>query len=346
MAVVMFHFQSDFSRSFSLDAHTALIANGYLWVDFFFLLSGFILCYVHAEEFILGLEPYRKFLIKRIARIYPLHLFTLFLLLLPIFHPQTTTRVHGTTMTFVSNGLLLHAWGVLDELTWNYPSWSISAEWAAYLLFPAILIVFYRTPLALALPLAVATLFGLEWLATLADPKHTPNFMWLTYNFGWLRCVILFSMGVVIFRIFRARPAIMGSDFVFGMLAAGILIAMHFDVRDIVIIFLMCGLLCSAALNQARAKRLLSLQPIYYLGVVSYSIYMTQALVESGFVYNPSILNFITHLSASTGFLVYLLTCASVICAASIAYRLVEVPGRSLVNRLSEAAARKTEQSA
>ena len=36
-------------------------------------------------------------------------------------------------MTFVSNGLLVHAWGVLDELTWNYPSWSISAEWAAYL---------------------------------------------------------------------------------------------------------------------------------------------------------------------------------------------------------------------
>ena len=249
----MFHFQTDFSRSFSFNGHTSLIASGYLWVDFFFLLSGFILCHVHAEEFIPGQMPYRKFLIKRIARIYPLHLFTLFALLLPIFHPQTTTRTHGAAMTFVSNGLLVHAWGVLDELTWNYPSWSISAEWATYLLFPAILTVFYRTPLALAVPLAIAALFGLDWLTTL-DPIHKPSFKWLSYNFGWLRCIVLFSMGVVIFRIFKFRPAIMCSDFVFGALAAGLIIAMHFGVRDIVIIFLMCGLLCAAALNQAKAK--------------------------------------------------------------------------------------------
>ena len=341
MAVVMFHFQPAFARSFSLNARTLLIDRGYLWVDFFFLLSGFILCHVHAEEFAKRPVPYREFLFKRIARVYLLHILTLFALLLPIFEPSTTDAKVATT-SFMSNVLLVHAWGVLDGLTWNYPSWSISAEWAAYLLFPAIITVFYRAPLALAASLAIAALFGLDWLSASVDPQHTHSFRWLSFNFGWLRCILLFSTGVVIFRIFEVRPSFMRSDLVFGALAAGILIGMHFGVRDILIVLLMCGLLCAAALNQGKAKRLLSLQPIYYLGVVSYSVYMTQVFVEFGFLDKPSFQNFVTHLSAPTGFLVYLLACASMIGIAGAIYWSVELPGRSLVNWISERTARTT----
>src|SRR5205823_14590445 len=59
MAVVIYHFRGNFADKFYLDGVTLLFSRGYLWVDFFFLLSGFILSHVHAEEFIRGPAPYR-----------------------------------------------------------------------------------------------------------------------------------------------------------------------------------------------------------------------------------------------------------------------------------------------
>src|SRR5258708_12529385 len=87
MGVVMYHFQGNFGDKFYLDSTTLVFSRGYLWVDFFFLLSGFILSHVHAEDFARGLTPYRTFLFKRIARVYPLHVTTLVILLLPLFSP-------------------------------------------------------------------------------------------------------------------------------------------------------------------------------------------------------------------------------------------------------------------
>src|SRR5258706_2626883 len=164
MAVVLYHFQGNFSYEFYLHKSTLLFSRGYLWVDFFFLLSGFILSHVHAEEFNRGLTTYRTFLFKRIARAYPLHVFTLFVLLLPACWPTVQAmQDRRTVASFVSNLLLVQAWGPTSHLSWNYPSWSISDEWAAYLLFPVILAFFYRTSLALAAVAAVLAIFGLDW---------------------------------------------------------------------------------------------------------------------------------------------------------------------------------------
>jgi peptidoglycan/LPS O-acetylase OafA/YrhL len=329
MAVVLYHFQGDFSDKFYLDNVTLLFSRGYLWVDFFFLLSGFILSHVHAEEFIHGPAPYRTFLLKRIARVYPLHVFTLFVLLLPIFWPTAQAMKDTRTISsFVSNLLMVHAWGLTDNLSWNYPSWSISDEWAAYLLFPLIVAFFYRAPLALVGAIAVFAIFSLDWLTNLGPPEHRFDF---GVNASWTRCLVEFSSGVVIYRIFKMRPRIMRSDIAFGVLAAGVLVAMHFGVPDIPIVFLFCGLLCATALNDGTAKRLLSLQPVYYLGVISYSIYMTQALVQLGILDKAPFRSFVAGLSPQAALAVFVLSCASVIAVASVSYFFVEVPGRSLV---------------
>ena len=333
MAVVAYHFRDNFTEKFYLDGITLLFSRGYLWVDFFFLLSGFILSHVHADEFIRGPAPYRAFLLKRVARVYPLHVVTLFVLLLPFFWPaRQTIAATRTASSFASNLLMTQAWGLTDHLSWNYPSWSISDEWAAYLLFPVIVAIFYRAPLALVAAASVLAIFGLDWLTSFGPPERRHDF---GVDVGWMRCLVEFSTGVVIYRIFKMRPHIMRSDLVFGALAAAVLVAMHFGVPDFLIVFLFCGLLCATALNAGTAKRVLSLQPIYYLGLISYSIYMTQALVQLAILDKSSFRGFITGLTPSAALAIFVLSCASVIVIASVSYFFVEVPGRSLVNRTS-----------
>jgi peptidoglycan/LPS O-acetylase OafA/YrhL len=226
----------------------------------------------------------------------------------------------------------VQGWGLTEHLSWNYPSWSISDEWAAYLLFPLIIAFFYRASLVFAAAVAVLAIFGLDWLTTFGPGERAHDF---AADVGWVRCLVEFSTGVVIYRIFKTRPHIMRSDLVFGALAMGVLVAMHFGVRDILIVFLFCGLLCATALNAGTAKRVLSLRPIYYLGVISYSIYMTQALVQLGFLYKSPFRSFVAGLSPGAAFLVFLVSCASVVAVASVFYHFVEMPGRSLVRWIS-----------
>jgi len=108
---------------------------------------------------------------------------------------------------------------------------------------------------------------------------------------------------------------------------------MHFGVADVVIVFCFCGLLCVAAQNEGWPKKLLAWKPLYFLGPVSYSIYMTQALVQFAFEQRPVIL-FVRGLSPWVAFLLYLAECLIVIGVATITYRIVEVPGRAFVQSL------------
>src|SRR5258708_40084565 len=83
--VVLFHFQSLIVQVI-LPQQTKLVAKGYLMVDLFFIMSGFIICHVYQQSFQAGLTAgsFRRFIVARFARIYPLHLFTLLFLIILI----------------------------------------------------------------------------------------------------------------------------------------------------------------------------------------------------------------------------------------------------------------------
>lgn len=128
-----------------------LIELGHLGVDLFFVLSGFIISYVHAKDFSeLKLSAIYKFLSLRIARIYPIHFLTLICLAgVVFFSPGFVSSYQDaafSSVNLLANFLLIHTWITpllpLDMRgpgwSWNGPSWSLSAELLMYLLFPFI----------------------------------------------------------------------------------------------------------------------------------------------------------------------------------------------------------------
>jgi peptidoglycan/LPS O-acetylase OafA/YrhL len=125
-----------------------LVHGGYA-VDFFFILSGFVL--THA----LLRRPMSAggFAWARLARLYPLHLATLLWLFVMVGGVQGGGG--NGAEAFVLNLLLLQGLGVIGSDTWNFPSWSISVEFLVniLLLYP---VVRFRSRVAASVIVIVA----------------------------------------------------------------------------------------------------------------------------------------------------------------------------------------------
>lgn len=119
---------------------SALSKSVYSWfqigrvgVTFFFVLSGFVLSLAYFERQV-GTREYLK---NRIARIWPMHLFTL-CLSLPLIWLSSGVILNSA---FLPNLLLIHSLFPFQEFYFSYnaPSWSISTEAFFYLAFPVFL---------------------------------------------------------------------------------------------------------------------------------------------------------------------------------------------------------------
>jgi len=126
----------------------AVIKKGYLAVDIFFVLSGYILTHVYIQFFTSSVKGQNItiFVKKRFAKIYPVHLATLiaaivyYNMLNLVIHPQKELAYDQIS----HHALLIHSWGMLDVVSWNFPSWSISAEWFAYIFIFPLSFTIYR----------------------------------------------------------------------------------------------------------------------------------------------------------------------------------------------------------
>ena len=141
--VVIYHFWNDLILLFPFCEYlTPIVINGHLAVPAFFILSGTVLSLNYFDKFDkFSFTKYKSFLQSRLARIYPLHLFTLFIVLLMVIvsiYKEYDIDFNGyTPLQFLENLFLIQTWDPNFVLNWNYPSWSISSEWFAYLAFPA-----------------------------------------------------------------------------------------------------------------------------------------------------------------------------------------------------------------
>jgi peptidoglycan/LPS O-acetylase OafA/YrhL len=125
--VAIFHFSTDATIT-----AIPFIHHGFLFVDFFFVLSGFVIAANYGAKLQSGF-PLGKFMSLRFWRLYPLHLFVLLLYagLVAVKGAGNTYPASG----FVLSGLLLQIFSDGQLGNWNLPSWSIAAEMWAYLVF-------------------------------------------------------------------------------------------------------------------------------------------------------------------------------------------------------------------
>ncbi|MGC2856619.1 acyltransferase family protein [Novispirillum sp. DQ9] len=345
MMVVVLHVKDEFGSAFNLNDISLMFDAGGIGVDFFFLLSAFILSHVHRADFLDSPWPqYKRFLLLRLARIYPLHLVILLLWLVAfslvpliaggLVTPQDGMAEKHSAESFFTNLLLIHAWGFHDIETWNHPSWSISSEWFAYLLFPVMIALWYRIAnWRLRVLAAVLAYAGSAALYVAADAYD----LLLTVHYGNLRIFFLFVMGVGLYDLFswlrengRRLPA---ADAVAWAAIAVTLVLMHLDASMALLVPVLAVLLLAAADARRSFHTVFSWSPLVYLGEVSYAIYMVHALVEKvwEFIYRKWLGDgFFTFETATLALLGLMAACTI---GGMVLYHVVELPARRFLRR-------------
>lgn len=173
-------------------------------LDMFFVVSGFLI-YQRYRHKVGSIRDYLSYLGRRLVRIYPLHLVTFGFFVaigiafeLDIIHSPSGAERYDWSH-FFTNLFLLQAWGIPDELTFNYVSWSLSAEWFCYLLLPLLVCIAARTGvtgLAIFLGLFVV---ALEYAVATGIMKERAWYDAKTW--GAYRAFADFTLGVIILHV-------------------------------------------------------------------------------------------------------------------------------------------------
>ena len=226
LMVILYHFSE--GHHYSGIGWLDLIAcRGYLWVEFFFVLSGFILTYAYGRRLqeLWTVNGFGAFLRARLIRLYPLHLFMLAVIGVMILALHSIAAVNGYLSIFEvkyhqdisAKGLTLslllvqgwNAWPLplkslvtMDRLTWNGLSWFVSVEFALCLLFPIVLRLAHGR-MWRGFALVAAGLAGMSVL--LFTSQHGLD---LTFRNGVYRGLADFTIGAGMAVLFaRAREA-------------------------------------------------------------------------------------------------------------------------------------------
>ncbi|HSI53198.1 MAG TPA: acyltransferase [Ramlibacter sp.] len=354
--VVLFHFHG-FSPIYS----SPLVRNSYLFVDFFFVLSGFVIAWNYATR--LGTWPeVRRFLVLRVGRVYPLHAFMLF-----CFLAFETAKMFGGAdrasaftgemqpAAVLSNLFLVQSLHLHDSLTWNGPAWSISTEVWTYVLFALLCVTLGLRQWVLA----VAAIIPPLALLYLSDTG-----MDVTFDWGLLRCIVGFALGVVCYQVHRRRtlsaaptpgpthPMLATLVEVLAVLAVVLFVsAADKSALSLLAPFIFAAAVLIFASESGWVSQLFRTAPLRWLGTLSYSIYLTHFFIV---LLLPKAIKAVFHVDLWTpmqlasgqfvqaygrnnleGTLFFGLALAITIAFSALTYRWIETPGRDWSRRFA-----------
>jgi peptidoglycan/LPS O-acetylase OafA/YrhL len=276
LTVLLFH-SSLLAANVAGGAPPGILRRGYLAVDLFFFLSGFVLTHVYGKRFTeeRRWQAIGEFLWARFRRIYPASLFTIavFVLALTVGRLQFPANASLTKQLVTSLLLIQVPW--LDTIVINEPSWSISAEFHAYLLFP------FMVPIILRLKAPVATVLGIAFLIAIAVDHM--GFGPHDQASGWaalVRALPEFAAGIFAYRYYSGRlfRVFWGKDATLVGIIAMIVAACFGGLSDGPIVILLLALMLASVCNSGRMAGFLDVRPLRWLGEVSYSVYIFQML--------------------------------------------------------------------
>lgn len=219
--------------------------------------------------------------------------------------------------------LMVQNWGFTDQLGWNVPAWSISTEWFAYLIFPLLWEAGRRFSRPWLAGVAMAVV-----LAVLAGVGHASGGLGGDIaRAGLARCVLEFSLGILVFVMTRQVRFIPGNR----LLALAVLAGAAMPVLDIADYWVapLAAVLLTAALLDGRGlgARAMNTTALVWLGEISYSTYLVHFFVRDWvkfLVVTPGA-------STTAAFALYI---ALVLMASPVLFHLVEQPGRRMLRSM------------
>ncbi|HMF97783.1 MAG TPA: acyltransferase [Vicinamibacterales bacterium] len=287
LLVVFYHVKHFLPPIAVLGVLYPLFADGYLAVDFFLVLSGFIISYKYAAEFKDGVSAnFLDFIARRLARIYPLHVFVMLCFLtLPIGLYVTGRGYDSSTFgmtSFVAKFFLVDLWlsGTSTWDTWNVPSWTISGELFAYLTFPLFVYLYQGVGARMKMALlagAVALLIGLFQSFGCASIGGCIG------QLGLLRCAVEFVLGIGVWFLLVETRTFGATYFKIVALVSIVLLVVAF--RSGVSNYYFAPPLFASTLYGLVGCRsylhdFLELRLLVYLGEISYSVYLTHLFLR------------------------------------------------------------------
>lgn len=331
--------QVDFSASFPL----SMLPHMYLAVDMFMILSGFILAMTYERRLgrLTAGQGYRLFVVRRLARLWPLYVLTTLVCfalcragLLTFLHPDTSVAA------LVANLLGVQSWAWPGS-SLNGPGWSISTEWLANLMFPALLpVILGRSPrlsaaaagLGLAAVIYAAIRFG-----QLFDVPSPGAINTITGLGAVTRCVGEFVIGIYGWRLrsrVQATRILGGNGWQFGILL--LLPLLLLDPRLDVLSVMGCALLVLGLSYETSAvSTTLRSAPLMHLGRISYSIYLVHVTLMP---LRDMLASLFGEYGVPIAWLLAVLCCVAVaVVLATLTRRYIEQPAQRALLRIFDA---------
>lgn len=324
------------------------LRHGYLSVDLFFVLSGYVMALTYAPMFAEGFRvlAFADFLGRRIGRIYPAYItVTAFVAL----YSMSVTPWHGTEagVRLITNALLIQSRGLGGSIVG--PSWSVSTELAAYFLFPLLIRAALQRRQGWAWAVTIAAAATLLLVATRSSAtlhqagesavRHGPLDVYGTGTaFLVLRCLGGFTLGLVACRLSR-HPGVKnlaGRAFAGDIAMALVLVLMLVPNSDVALVLLFVPLILTLAEGRSLSAAFLSSPVVYWFGLISYSFYLIHQPMD---LYSRDLMvGFLARINVphayNAGAIAMMLP---ILILSAVCYYGVEKPGRAWSRRLFRA---------
>jgi peptidoglycan/LPS O-acetylase OafA/YrhL len=304
------------------------LAHGFLAVDLFFCLSGFVMALVYGHLFAQErtFQTFVRFLGHRIARIYPMYFLATMAAATLISLGWLEYRSHRLPIDLALNLAMIQTWISGESL--DAPAWSLSAEWAAYVLFPMLIPIAlsrHRIRSILGLSIAVSSVIILYALL----PRENLS----GHAIPIVRCLSEFTLGLYVYRAYRSPVWLRWQSIVWLQpFAVGLyLILLACPNSESACVITGTFMILTLSTDSGFIADLLKSKVIYHLGILSYSLYLVHHLFPS--------LNAVIHRTANQHGLRHgqliaaFVTIPLALLVSELAVKKIEIPGRRLLRR-------------
>ncbi|WP_394516836.1 acyltransferase family protein [Pantoea sp. SGAir0175] len=273
-----FHMLND-SKNHIINWFSSILFEGFVGVTFFYVLSGFIISYSHKQHCKAREFKVSDFLYNRIARLYPVHIITLFIAIYFYIPSYNYGLIHLDQFAY---NLFLVQSLIPDPqyfFSFNGVSWSVSAEMFFYVAFIFLvtlnnkqLIIFFGMMLALIVYHMIAI-------------PDTAKYVGWTYYINPAFRVIDFMAGMLLFRLYDTGKLIVRDKFATAMEFGSLIIltaAMAYGMKnvgmkyryDLFYLIPMMFIVYIFSYGKGVISRVISYRPVVFLGEASFSLYM------------------------------------------------------------------------